>query len=32
MVGAVAVELVRNPNEMLMLESLFLRLSALSEV
>ena len=31
MVGAAAVELVRNPNEMLMLESLFLRLSALSE-
>ncbi len=30
-VGAIAVELVRNPNEMLMLEALFLRLSALSE-
>jgi DNA polymerase-3 subunit delta' len=30
-VGAAAVELVRNPNELLMLEALFLRLSALSE-
>ena len=31
LVGAAAVELVRNPNEMLLLEALFLRLSALSE-
>ncbi len=31
LVGTAAVELVRNPNEMLMLEALFLRLSALSE-
>lgn len=31
-VGAAAVELVRNPNELLMLEALFLRLSVLSEV
>ena len=31
LVGAAAVDLVRNPNETLMLEALFLRLSALSE-
>lgn len=31
-VGAAAIELIRNPNEMLLLESLFIRLSALSEV
>jgi DNA polymerase III subunit delta' len=30
-VGATATELIRNPNELLMLEALFLRLSALSE-
>jgi DNA polymerase-3 subunit delta' len=32
LVGATATELVRNPNELLMLEALFLRLSALSEI
>jgi len=32
MVGAVAAELVRNPNEMLLLEGLFLRLAPLSEI
>jgi DNA polymerase-3 subunit delta' len=31
-VGSAAIELVRNPNEMLLLEALFLRLSELSEV
>jgi DNA polymerase III subunit delta' len=30
-VGATATELIRNPNELLMLEALFIRISALSE-
>jgi DNA polymerase III subunit delta' len=32
LVGEAAIELIRNPNETLLLESLFIRLSALSEV
>jgi DNA polymerase-3 subunit delta' len=32
LVGVTATELIRNPNELLMLEALFVRLSALSEV